>query len=292
MRRGGGRGAGMNIRERASEAMFGRDGLSRACRKYPDAVIENAIWSQCDRDAATICINQLPRILSESDIVLWSLDLYNAAVRGAPEAFEGQPIPVTMFDLQKPQLWYLTDGVIGVPSPPDYWEIPKTAHCDCLLLTPVRFEPTPETSALLGALVFIDAMDGAPYIRVTGSMVKGEIVLGSQMVFVCMSEFMKLTLTAREPIRLPRPEQRRRERQREYIPSINVIQLRRRASSGSHGVSEREYHHQWIVKGHWRRLHAPRKKDGKEVTYVSPYVKGPDGKPLLPPRQTVYAVTR
>jgi hypothetical protein len=47
---------------------------------------------------------------------------------------------------------------------------------------------------------------------------------------------------------------------------------------------------------HWcydkSRRYAPRKKDGAEVTYVSPYVKGPDGAPLLPPRETVYAVTR
>lgn len=70
---------------------------------------------------------------------------------------------------------------------------------------------------------------------------------------------------------------------------VRVITLRRPATSGS-GDSDREYHHQWIVRGHWRQQWFPARKVHRPV-WIAPHVKGPEGAPLLG-GEKVYAWSR
>ena len=77
------------------------------------------------------------------------------------------------------------------------------------------------------------------------------------------------------------------------VPVVNVVELRRKAStphddSDSHDV---EWSCRWLVRGHWRRQWYPR-QERHQMIWITPYVKGPEDKPLKQPRATVFAVVR
>jgi hypothetical protein len=73
---------------------------------------------------------------------------------------------------------------------------------------------------------------------------------------------------------------RRRAARGRYEPRpVRVIELRRPAHSGS-GDGSREFHHQWIVRGHWRQQWYPTHEVHRPV-WIAPHIKGPEGAPLL-----------
>ena len=82
------------------------------------------------------------------------------------------------------------------------------------------------------------------------------------------------------------------------ISTVQVVQLRR--AEHRHGETKtteteesvREYSHRWVVSGHWRNQPCGPKSGDRRLTYILPYVKGPDDKPLLEPRQKIYEVRR
>ncbi|MEU1447077.1 hypothetical protein [Streptomyces mirabilis] len=61
---------------------------------------------------------------------------------------------------------------------------------------------------------------------------------------------------------------------------VRLIELRRPKSSGGQGDGDREYHHQWIVRGHWRQQWYPARQVHRPV-WIAPHVKGPEGAPLI-----------
>ena len=61
---------------------------------------------------------------------------------------------------------------------------------------------------------------------------------------------------------------------------VRVIRLRRPERGEAGGSSDREYHHQWIVRGHWRQQWYPSREVHRPV-WIAPHVKGPEGAPLL-----------
>ncbi|MFM9589889.1 hypothetical protein ACKI1O_10880 [Streptomyces scabiei] len=71
---------------------------------------------------------------------------------------------------------------------------------------------------------------------------------------------------------------RLRRQQREPKP-VRVIELRRPAHSGP-GDGSREFHHQWIVRGHWRQQWYPARQVHRPV-WIAPHIKGPEGAPLI-----------
>lgn len=100
---------------------------------------------------------------------------------------------------------------------------------------------------------------------------------------------MGQTIATVENAKFDRAARRRIERQGKEPPSVRVITLRRPASSGS-GESDREYHHQWIVRGHWRQQWYPTRQVHRPV-WIAPHIKGPEGAPLLG-GEKVYAWSR
>ncbi|MFF0588429.1 hypothetical protein ACFYWD_20930 [Streptomyces sp. NPDC003781] len=60
---------------------------------------------------------------------------------------------------------------------------------------------------------------------------------------------------------------------------VRVIELRRPAHSGS-GDGSREFHHQWIVRGHWRQQWYPARQVHRPV-WIAPHIKGPEGAPMI-----------
>ncbi|WP_329220275.1 hypothetical protein [Streptomyces microflavus] len=82
-----------------------------------------------------------------------------------------------------------------------------------------------------------------------------------------------------EPDRATRKRLRRVGRE---PAEVRLIELRRPkgASGQSGGDGDREYHHQWIVRGHWRQQWYPARQVHRPV-WIAPHVKGPEGAPLL-----------
>ncbi|WP_333746158.1 hypothetical protein [Streptomyces sp. IBSBF 2950] len=82
-----------------------------------------------------------------------------------------------------------------------------------------------------------------------------------------------------QPDRAARKRLRRLDRE----PSpVRVIELRRpkHTSEAGQGDSDREYHHQWIVRGHWRQHWHPKRQVHRPI-WIAPHVKGPEGAPLI-----------
>jgi hypothetical protein len=69
-----------------------------------------------------------------------------------------------------------------------------------------------------------------------------------------------------------------------------VIELRRPKTSSGPGDGDREYHHQWIVRGHWRQQWHPKRQVHRPV-WIAPHIKGPEGAPLIG-GEKVYALKR
>lgn len=101
-----------------------------------------------------------------------------------------------------------------------------------------------------------------------------------------MQQPIAVTSTA-EPDRAARKRLRRAGR--EPAP-VRVIELRRPKNGGESSESDREYHHQWIVRGHWRQQWHPKRQVHRPV-WIAPHIKGPEGAPLIG-GEKVYALKR
>lgn len=88
----------------------------------------------------------------------------------------------------------------------------------------------------------------------------------------------------------PRAMRRRAEREQREPPRVRVITLRNMRHDDGAGSADREYHHQWIVRGHWRQQWYPSREVHRPV-WIAPHLKGPEGLPLLG-GEKVYAWTR
>jgi hypothetical protein len=87
-----------------------------------------------------------------------------------------------------------------------------------------------------------------------------------------------------------RASQKRIRRAGQEPAAVRIIELRRRAASSGPGDGDREYHHQWIVRGHWRQQWHPKRQVHRPV-WIAPHIKGPEGAPLIG-GEKVYALKR
>lgn len=90
-----------------------------------------------------------------------------------------------------------------------------------------------------------------------------------------------------------RPARRRSERVK-LDPKVTVVKLRRLREPSDHEPGDgtgREWHHRWIVGGHWRNQPFGPGRSLRRPVWIAPYVKGPEGKPLVS-RPKVKALVR
>ena len=69
----------------------------------------------------------------------------------------------------------------------------------------------------------------------------------------------------------------------EVEPVVQVITLRKPAGASRDTNEEHAYvdwSHRWLVDGHWRNQWVPSKAEHR-LTWIAPYVKGPEDKPLI-----------
>lgn len=71
---------------------------------------------------------------------------------------------------------------------------------------------------------------------------------------------------------------------------VRVIELRRPQRSEGAAAGGREYHHAWVVRGHWRQQWFPKREVHRPV-WIAPHIKGPEGAPLIG-GEKVYALKR
>jgi len=102
-----------------------------------------------------------------------------------------------------------------------------------------------------------------------------------------------LSVTVPEPVS-PLARSMARRKGRKLNSLLKVVTLRRmeydrQQEQGQH--SDREYHWQWVVRGHWRR-----QPYGHGATYrnifIDSYVKGPQNMPLKPLVRTLFVAAR
>jgi hypothetical protein len=76
-------------------------------------------------------------------------------------------------------------------------------------------------------------------------------------------------------------------------PLVRVVRLRRqeRSINIANSHCDVDWQCQWLVKGHWRQQWYA-KTMAHKPKYIMPYVKGPEDKPMKPPRPTIFAVVR
>lgn len=88
-----------------------------------------------------------------------------------------------------------------------------------------------------------------------------------------------------------RASRRRAQREGRKPGRVRVIELRRHESSRPEGMSEREYHHQWVVRGHWRQQACGPERSQRKPIWITPHIKGPEGAPMIG-GEKVYALKR
>jgi hypothetical protein len=94
-------------------------------------------------------------------------------------------------------------------------------------------------------------------------------------------------LAQQRPERPPRHERRRDAREGIAEKDVQIVYLRRLhqpSDSDDQAPAEsaegREWHHQWIVRGHWRNQAYGAGRALRRPKWIAPYTKGPDDKPL------------
>lgn len=116
----------------------------------------------------------------------------------------------------------------------------------------------------------------------------------ARRLFMALCAFIQQRILVSPHRQIERHARRRLERVGvAHEPVVRVIELRRaQTRSEQRGESEPvEWSHQWIVSGHWRQQWYP-SLNAHQPRWVMPYVKGPENKPLKPPRAKVFAVVR
>jgi len=77
------------------------------------------------------------------------------------------------------------------------------------------------------------------------------------------------------------PPVARRMGKKRIPPRVVVIRLRRSAGSRQPGETMVEWAHRWVVRGHWRKQPCGPNYSEIKVIYIAPFIKGPEGKPLI-----------
>lgn len=102
---------------------------------------------------------------------------------------------------------------------------------------------------------------------------------------------MQQTITTKTHVQPNRATRRRAERDGFDKRYIVVVNLRRPKSTGSGEPQGVEWSHQWLVSGHWRNQYFASLDIHRQI-WISPYIKGPEDKPLEVREGRVFQLVR
>jgi len=100
---------------------------------------------------------------------------------------------------------------------------------------------------------------------------------------------LQQTIVTHAPGRPARPVRRRCKRYEFPERNVVIVRLRRPTTPTADDSDPRpvEWSHRWLVGGHWRNQWFPSLGVHRQV-YISPYVKGPTDKPLIPRKTRIF----
>jgi len=101
---------------------------------------------------------------------------------------------------------------------------------------------------------------------------------------------MQQPLAALSVVEPDRAATKRLRRAGQEPKPVRVIELRRPKRAEGTGDGSREYHHSWIVRGHWRQHWYPVRQVHRPL-WIAPHIKGPEDAPLIG-GEKVYALKR
>ncbi len=153
-----------------------------------------------------------------------------------------------------------------------------------LMKNSVWIETHPEERSKLPHIVILPAI---PFYE-------GDKIAGNATPIIAAHEFMNSTVAIQKTYQANHQVRKQFKKLGIDVPAVNAVVLRRAERIPGDGSmrSDVEWSCQWLVRGHWRRLHDPRKSDGVQVVYIQPHAKGPQDKPFRAPRETVFVARR
>lgn len=114
----------------------------------------------------------------------------------------------------------------------------------------------------------------------------------SQMLALLLTAWLLLSqpLAQTHQVEPDRAVRKRLRRIGQEPGPVRVIELRRPERAEGTGDGSREYHHSWIVRGHWRQHWYPARQVHRPL-WIAPHIKGPEDAPLIG-GEKVYALKR
>lgn len=283
------------------------------------------------QDAEGLLLEALRMQVPLAEIVIWDHDIYKAATAGA-EAFCGSTAPLefcagntqvwmfakdervseticSQFGLEGEWLFFahvfirsrIPEFPVSVLQQLHRMNLPKpgldglmhrAAHPGKFIVDQTTFfirpegwvESRPDASASEFALRFANSP----------SVIEGDEITVSTSYPIAATLFMNGTVARAQEYRANHQTRKEYARAGKTAPTVRAVILRRSEQATSAGSmrGDVEWSCQWMVRGHWRKLHEPRKSDGATVTYVQPHVKGPQDMPFRAPSETVFVAQR
>jgi hypothetical protein len=228
--------------------------------------------------------------LTTSKVIIWKLDMFELAQKGMENFVGLTDLPSELeSDVLTSQFWYFDNFHIPIGYTAEPNLLPPNSQCEALSLFS-------DSEIGIVGVHFFNSPSSCQFRAVRLSLP----LTSSMAPFIALSKFMRLKIASMDQLTLPRSSRRRMARANEPIPDIRIIQLRACESTQGMSAEGRKLRHRAIWSGGWWRLPEPLKHDSKIsggkkgdlVVWHRPHVRGPEGAPLLPPRESVYVVAR
>lgn len=207
----------------------------------------------------------------------WSWCRLQTAPKGTDEASLPRLDPLTVdgtvIDMEGDRPEDFTEGLA----------ITLYADCDVKPRTPLGFAPTHVTPWWFGMTFDGNEVDEAG--NPTGAAWWWRIC---QVTLRLMQQRIAVSHTERAS----RPQRRAAERSGWNDREVQVVRLRReRGEAHEPSGQDANYSHRFVVGGHWRNQWYPSGQVHRQI-WISPYVKGPDDKPLVVKPRRAYTWDR
>ena len=251
-------------------------------------------------DYASHMVHMVTQLLAESDPFYVSEDLVEL-IDYAAESFKPEPLIPT--DLMVPNgfayfhkpVWVINTDQVRMPFRAFQWGLHPDGHSVVLAFYAHRGDGDP----LDGTRYHDSKVGGSDLVLEYGTIMRFEQeskvfhdddtirdMLAHIKVFFRLCQ-QQIAVSYRQ--RASRPVWKRARATWKDIKEVVVFTLRRASNTPEYEGEERDvqWSHRWIVQGHWRNQPYVEKTDqgDKRTIYrqiwISPYVKGPDGKPLI-----------